>query len=603
MAFSAVSSLKKQYTGNGKTGPFVYDKYITPESNFRVIKTVAGVDTDLVLDTDYTLQLVKSSNGAGFLSANITLTTALETDETLTVESFLTYNQSLDLVNGTVLNLDSFEAAMDKSALLAAQLSTQLSPTLKVSESSTITNTAISELTPNFYLRVNSAGTSFETVNVVDLLLQSSLTPTLSNFIVGSGSAWTSTTPTNSRTALGLGSLALQSSASVTITGGLIQGITDLSVTDGGTGASDASTARDNLGLTIGTNVQAYSADLAGLAAYNTNGLIFRTASGTYVGRSIAGSTGFTITNGSGVSGNPSIAYNIGALTEETSPLITDTVLIRKSTGDYVKTQIQNLPSYSTPGAPAGSSFITLSSSSLLTSERVLSGSNGLLLTDGGANSTITASVDINGRTLDASPDVTADYTMSYDASASTNKKVLLSSILGLNRSFTLIQSQSFSGVTSVNFTTGINSTYNLYVFTVSSFADSGTSAFLGVIGSNNGGSSYVEGLGSNLIDTNSGTTTTTNTNVSSGGTFYLTNNLTDTYTGGEAIVYLFNPSNSAGSQAIFAEYSLRKSNGTAATYNGYAGGCFGAAASAINAIQFQVRSTSSGRITLYGVN
>lgn len=61
------------------------------------------------------------------------------------------------------------------------------------------------------------------------------------------------TTPALARTALGLGSMALQASSSITVTGGTlsgititsgtITGITDLAIADGGTGASTAATA------------------------------------------------------------------------------------------------------------------------------------------------------------------------------------------------------------------------------------------------------------------------------------------------------------------------------------------------------------------------
>ena len=68
------------------------------------------------------------------------------------------------------------------------------------------------------------------------------------------------------RTTLGLGTIATQAASSVSITGGSITGITDLAVADGGTGASTAADARTNLGLVIGTNVQAFDAELSALA-------------------------------------------------------------------------------------------------------------------------------------------------------------------------------------------------------------------------------------------------------------------------------------------------------------------------------------------------
>ncbi len=91
------------------------------------------------------------------------------------------------------------------------------------------------------------------------------------------------------RTTLGLGTIATLNAdgstlTNLTVTSGTITGITDITVLDGGTGASNAANARVNLGVAIGTNVQAYDAGLQSISGLTTaaNQGIYATASDTY---------------------------------------------------------------------------------------------------------------------------------------------------------------------------------------------------------------------------------------------------------------------------------------------------------------------------------
>ena len=118
------------------------------------------------------------------------------------------------------------------------------------------------------------------------------------------------TTAATARTNLELGTLATQNANNVNITGGSVALTSALAIASGGTAATSVEQARTNLGLVIGSDIQPFSNNLTALAAVTSHGFFVKDSAGTTVTRSVAAGGSITVTNGDGVSGNPTIALS-----------------------------------------------------------------------------------------------------------------------------------------------------------------------------------------------------------------------------------------------------------------------------------------------------
>lgn len=212
-------------TWTGSTNLISVGNIITPLTEITSLESSDLLSISDVSDTPDSLKKITLSTLATFYST-----------------TFLAYDAGLSNLAGVTMGADKFYYTTADNVHAAGTV-TSFARTLLDDTDSSSARTTLGVV----------IGTNVQAYSS-DLTTLSGLSKTDSNFIVGNGTSWVVESGSTARTSLGLGTIATQNSASVSITGGSISGITDLGIADGGTGSSTASGARTNLGLgTIST--------------------------------------------------------------------------------------------------------------------------------------------------------------------------------------------------------------------------------------------------------------------------------------------------------------------------------------------------------------
>jgi len=279
----------------------------------------------------------------------------------------------------------------------------------------------------------NGGGSGAGVVNLTDNFAMNSVKITggtitgITDLAVADGGTGASDAAT-ARTNLGLGTISTQSAASVAITGGTISGITDLAVADGGTGASTAANARTNLGLVIGTDVQPYDAELTAIAALAVTDGNFVVGNGT----TWVAESGATARTSLGLGSIATQASSSVSITGGSITGITDLAVADGGTGASDAAGARTNLGLGTMATQASSS-VTITGGSItgITDLAVADGGTGAsdaatARTNLGAQATITG-----GATTITSSNLTASRALASDASGKVAVSAVTSTELG----------------------------------------------------------------------------------------------------------------------------------------------------------------------------
>ncbi len=167
MAISSSTRKAGPFLGNDATTVFPFAFKVFTTADLRVVRTNAlGVESDLVLDTDYTVAL--NANQDNDPGGTVTRATALPTGERLTITSDVEALQPLVLTNNGGFYPRVINDAFDKITIIAQQLIEQVGRSLKLPISSTASAT-LPDPVANRLIAWNSSANGFTNVDPASL--------------------------------------------------------------------------------------------------------------------------------------------------------------------------------------------------------------------------------------------------------------------------------------------------------------------------------------------------------------------------------------------------------------------------------------------------